>query len=78
MTARRHTAPLNVCASADGEGHLRETPAFWSRRAGRQLSSEDEREIAANLTGFFRVLAAWSEESGGGSSESAPPQHDAQ
>ncbi len=76
MTARRRTAPVNAGDSAYGEGRLQETPTLWSRRAGRQLSAEDEREIAANLTGFFRVLAAWSEESGGGSSQSAPPQQD--
>lgn len=31
----------------------------WQRRAGRQLSDEDAREIRESLCGFFRVLAEW-------------------
>jgi len=28
-------------------------------RAGRNLSDEDAREIAENVTGFFRLLLEW-------------------
>jgi hypothetical protein len=38
-------------------GHTRK---FWQSRLGRELSSEDARQIAANMTGFFSVLAEWS------------------
>lgn len=73
MTARRRPTPVHAGEEADGGRCLRESAAFWSRRAGRPLSSEDDREIAANLTGFFRVLAAWSEESGARSRPSPSP-----
>ena len=32
----------------------------WRPRLGRELSREDARQIAANVTGFFSVLAEWS------------------
>jgi hypothetical protein len=36
------------------------TRQVWQRRLGRDLSREDARQIAANITGFFSVLAEWS------------------
>jgi hypothetical protein len=36
------------------------TLAVWKPRLGRDLSREDAREIAENVTGFFTVLAEWS------------------
>ena len=36
------------------------TRAVWQTRLGRDLSREDVRQIAANVTGFFSVLAEWS------------------
>jgi hypothetical protein len=35
------------------------TRVVWQPRLGRDLSSEDARQIAANVTGFFTVLAEW-------------------
>jgi hypothetical protein len=35
------------------------TLEVWSRRSTRPLTEEDAREIAANMTGFFRVLLEW-------------------
>ena len=32
----------------------------WQPRLGRDLSPEDARQIAENVTGFFSVLAEWS------------------
>jgi hypothetical protein len=32
---------------------------LWRRRAARQQSLEDEREIGDNLTGFFLLLVEW-------------------
>jgi hypothetical protein len=32
----------------------------WQPRLNRDLSREDARQIAANVTGFFSVLAEWS------------------
>jgi len=32
----------------------------WQQRLGPDLSREDVRQIAENVTGFFAVLAEWS------------------
>ena len=32
----------------------------WQPRLGRDLSREDARQIAENVTGFFAILAEWS------------------
>jgi hypothetical protein len=37
--------------------HTREV---WQPRLGRDLSGEDAREIAENVTGFFALLSKWS------------------
>jgi hypothetical protein len=39
----------------------RRTRQFWQPRLGRDLSREDARQIAANVSGFFSVLAEWSQ-----------------
>ena len=36
------------------------TRQVWEPRLGRNLSSEDVRQITENLTGFFALLAKWS------------------
>ena len=36
------------------------TRQVWQPRLGRDLSREDARQIAENVTGFFSVLAEWS------------------
>ena len=38
---------------------LDDTIEFWQPRIGRKLSQEDARQIAENLSGFFRVLLEW-------------------
>jgi hypothetical protein len=35
------------------------TKDTWQPRAARSLSDEDAREIAENVTGFFRLLLEW-------------------
>ena len=35
-------------------------PRSGNRASGRDLSREDARQIAENVTGFFAVLAEWS------------------
>jgi hypothetical protein len=32
----------------------------WKPRLGRDLSREDARQLAVNVTGFFSILAEWS------------------
>ena len=39
---------------------IRRTREVWQPRLGRDLSREDARQIAENVTGFFSVLAEWS------------------
>jgi hypothetical protein len=36
------------------------TLEVWKPRLGRDLSREDARQIAENVTGFFSILAEWS------------------
>jgi hypothetical protein len=36
------------------------TRTIWQPRLGRDLTREDARQIAENVTGFFAVLAEWS------------------
>jgi hypothetical protein len=38
---------------------LNQTIAFWSKRSGQEFSQEDAREMVANVSGFFLVLAEW-------------------
>ena len=35
------------------------TIAFWTERTGEECSSEDARQMVANVSGFFQVLAEW-------------------
>jgi hypothetical protein len=36
------------------------TRQVWQQRLGRDLSREDARQIAENVTSFFSILAEWS------------------
>jgi hypothetical protein len=36
------------------------TCEVWKPRLGRDVSREDARQIAENITGFFGILAKWS------------------
>ena len=38
---------------------LEKTMAFWSERTGKSFSREEAREMVANVSGFFQVLAEW-------------------
>jgi hypothetical protein len=49
---------------------LQLTLEVWQPLSSRQLSDEDAREILANVTGFFGVLAKWDR----GLRQSAPSQ----
>ena len=35
---------------------------FWQARTSQKLTAEDAREMAANVSGFFRLLATWDRE----------------
>ena len=51
--------PKLVCGETLADERLARTLEVWSRRSTRPLTEEDAREIAANMTGFFRVLLEW-------------------
>jgi hypothetical protein len=38
---------------------LEKTMAFWAERTGKSFSREEAREMVANVSGFFQVLAEW-------------------
>jgi hypothetical protein len=40
---------------------VEETRRLWRSRLGRDVSYQDARQIAENVTGFFAVLAVWSQ-----------------
>ena len=35
---------------------------LWQARTSRKLTEEDAREMAVNMSGFFRLLAEWDRE----------------
>jgi hypothetical protein len=41
------------------EQFLEQTRRFWQEQTDRPLSVEDARQITANMTGLFQVLAEW-------------------
>lgn len=43
----------------DGDDARERGRKFWSARAGRELTTEDAREIEHNLTGFFAAMLRW-------------------
>ena len=44
---------------------------LWQQRTSEQLTQEDIREIAENLTGFFQLLVEWDLAVGKGQSPGA-------
>ena len=46
------------------------TREVWQPRIGRNLTDEDARQIAENVTGFFAIVAEWSR------AEVPPPAND--
>ena len=45
---------------AANDNFIERTRQLWKRRLGRDLSREDARQIAEDVTGFFAILAEWS------------------
>jgi hypothetical protein len=45
---------------ASNDNLIDRTIALWQPRLRRDLSHEDARQIAENVTGFFKLLAEWS------------------
>jgi hypothetical protein len=47
-------------APAANDNLIEQTRRLWRSRLGRDVSRENARQIAENVTGFFAVLAEWS------------------
>ena len=45
---------------AANDNLISRTRRFWQARTMRDLTDEDARQIAENVTGLFSVLAEWS------------------
>jgi hypothetical protein len=41
---------------------IQNTMDFWQKRTGRSVSVEDARQMIANVSGFFNLLAKWDKE----------------
>jgi hypothetical protein len=48
-------------SSAANDNLIDRTVALWQRRLERDLTRENAREIVENVTGFFNILAEWSQ-----------------
>ena len=42
------------------DDQIERTREVWQPRVGRELSRDEATQIAANVTGFFSILAEWS------------------
>ena len=42
------------------DDQIERTREVWQPRVGRDLSRDEAKQIAANVTGFFSILAEWS------------------
>jgi hypothetical protein len=47
-------------SQAANDNLIDRTRKVWTPRLGRDLSCEDSRQIAENITGFFAILHEWS------------------
>lgn len=50
---------LDAANDNDAGKQIARTRQVWKPRIGRDLTDEDARQIAENVTGFFAVLAEW-------------------
>ena len=48
-------------SSAANDNLIERTRQVWQPRLRRDLSREDARQIVENVTGFFNILAEWSQ-----------------
>jgi hypothetical protein len=51
---------LDAANDNDAGKQIARTLQIWKPRIGRDLTDEDARQIAENVTGFFAILAEWS------------------
>jgi hypothetical protein len=58
---------------AANDNLIERTRRLWRSRLGRDVSCEDARQIAENVTGFFAVLAEWSHAERRAANDNAAP-----
>jgi len=46
---------------AANDNQIDRTRTVWEPRIGHILTDDDARQIAANMTGFFSILAEWAQ-----------------
>ena len=51
---------LHAANDNDAGRQIARTRQIWQPRIGRDLTDDDARQIAENVTGFFSLLAEWS------------------
>lgn len=51
---------LDAANDNDAGKRIARTRQIWQPRIGRDLTDEEARQIAENVTGFFAILAEWS------------------
>jgi hypothetical protein len=51
---------MKVPPAAANDNLIDRTIAVWQPRLGREISREEARQIAENVTGFFSILREWS------------------
>jgi hypothetical protein len=47
--------------SPANDNFIEQTRRLWGSRKGRDVTREDAGQIAENVTGFFAILAEWSQ-----------------
>src|SRR5439155_23692817 len=54
----RHRMPPDLVDKGGGD-FIERTLQVWQRSSPRELTREDARQIAGNVTGFFKIRAEW-------------------
>src|ERR1700694_4062916 len=71
VVSKRGATKLSALGQKNGneKGRAAVAPHFtertldlWQQRTSQKLTAENAREMAANVSGFFRLLAAWDRE----------------
>jgi hypothetical protein len=64
---------IHAANDNDAGRQIARTRQIWQPRIGRDLTDEDARQIAENVTGFFAVLAEWSDAERRGANDNRAP-----
>lgn len=62
MTTKLSMAQERVLRVIERPKQMEDFRQFWSKKYGREISTEETGEIQRNLAVFFRLLAEWDAE----------------